>query len=96
MAVSGNSNGSTRPMEFSVRKLPAVFRIRRLDRGDWEIRVLSSTARTWAAQAAGREFVNELGNAIRTDLAGVNFFIYRAREWGYRAEYIGPREVIYL
>lgn len=74
----------------------ADFRIRRLAHEDWEIHILSSTARNWAIQATGREAANEVDIPIRTDLAGVNDFTYQARKRGYRTEYVGPRGVIYL
>lgn len=96
MTASSDSYGSPQSREPSIYECPADFRIRQLDRGEWEIFILSSTAKNWALHAAGRQSANPLGNTIRTDVAGVNKFICRARENGYHAQYIGPREVIYI
>jgi hypothetical protein len=83
-------------MEPLIGECPADFRIRQRDRGEWEIFILSATAKNWALQAAGHQSASAVGNTIRTDVAGVNKFICRAREKGYHAQYIGPREVIYI
>jgi hypothetical protein len=83
-------------MESVLGERPADFRIRQRDPGEWEIFILSAVAKNWALQAAGRQSSSAVGNTIKTDVAGLNKFICRAREKGYRAQYIGPREVIYI
>ena len=90
------SLGTTQSRAASGYGTAADFQIRRLTEAAWEIHILSSSARNWAAHAVGYDAVNEFSVPIKTDLAGVNDFTLRARQSGYRMEYIGPREVIYL
>lgn len=87
--------GSAQARRPLTDKQAADFRVLRLDHGGWEICVLSAAARSWTVQVAGLETA-DTGTPIRTNLAGVNDFINRARKSGYRTEYVGPREVIYL
>lgn len=96
LTASYDSYASPQSMEPLTGERPADFRIRQRDRGEWEIFILSATAKNWALQAAGRQSASAIGNTIRTDVAGVNKFICRARERGYHAQYIGPREAIYI
>lgn len=70
------------------------FRIRRLEGSDWEIRILSSSGQTFVIQTHALQHAEDQGTTFRTDLAGVNGFVREARERGYRAEYVGPNEVI--
>jgi len=96
LTASYDSYASAKSMESLIGERPADFRIRQRDRGEWEIFILSATAKNWALQAARHQSASAVGNTIRTDVAGVNKFICRAREKGYHAQYIGPQEVIYI
>ena len=65
------------------------FRIKKTAGPLWEIKALSLTAATWLRS----NFDGPAGfgnNEIRTDLAGANRFMLKARGQCYRIEYIGP------
>ena len=68
------------------------FRIKKTSGPVWEIKALSQTAATWLRS----NFDGPAGfgsNEIRTDLAGANRFLRKARGQCYRIEYIGPHSV---
>lgn len=65
------------------------FRIKKTAGPLWEIKALSQSAATWLRSNfdGPASFGN---NEIRTDLAGANRFMRKARGHCYRIEYIGP------
>ena len=67
------------------------FRIKKTARHLWEIKALSQGAATWLrSNFDGAAFGH---NEIRTDLAGANRFMRKARGLSYRIEYVGPHSV---
>jgi hypothetical protein len=70
------------------------FRIRRLEGRDWEIAALSPLGRSLALRSPRIELADNAGRTFRTDLDGVNGLVREARLKGYRAEYVGPNEVV--
>jgi hypothetical protein len=68
------------------------FRIKKTAGNLFEIKALSRIAATWLRS----NFDGPAGlgdNDIRTDLAGANRFMRKARDQCYRIEYIGPHSV---
>lgn len=94
MAELDGVHGGTQAHESPAANQAPDFRIRRLGGHDWEIRILSPLGKTLALESARIELADTVGTTFRTDLHGINGFMREARERGYRAEYVGPNEVV--
>ena len=89
--ISGERTGSPlRQNDFREECVEhSDFRIKKTAGPLWEIRALSQATATWLRS----NFEGPAGfgdNEIRTDLAGANRFMRKARGQCYRIEYIGP------
>jgi hypothetical protein len=94
MAELSNACHGTRASQDPAQDFD--FRIRRLDGHDWEIATLSPLGRSLALKSPRIELADNAGRTFRTDLDGVNGFVREARLKGYRAEYVGPNEVVHF
>lgn len=67
----------------------------------WQVTIVSARAQEWLRNALERALYDqvrtmEAETVVRTDLAGVNDLVRRARSEGYVSEYVGPHETVRL
>lgn len=76
--------------------MKADFRVRFSDGDGWIVAIVSDRARRWAQASLDYGGYVPDEDVVRTDLAGVNDLVSRARLQGYVSEYIGPSETVRL
>lgn len=72
------------------------FRATPVDNGAWQIAILSPKAQQWVRKHPKAAVLSRQGNAIRTDIRGLNLVLCEARIEGLRTQYVGPLQAVVL